>query len=109
MTIQPFTIHVAQRTLDDLRERLAQTRWPDEIGGAGWDYGTNLEYLKALAAYWYHQFDWRSFVRTSMASAFISSTNAARGRTRYHFFSPMVGLARSLRWLCCKKKADLLE
>jgi len=43
-----------------LRERLAQTRWPDEIGGAGWDYGTNLEYLKALAAYWYHQFDWRA-------------------------------------------------
>src|SRR5260370_22698736 len=60
MTIQPFTIHVAQRTLDDLRERLAQTRWPDEIQGAGWDYGTNLEYLKALVAYWSQQFDWRA-------------------------------------------------
>src|ERR1700736_1350215 len=58
--IQPFTIHVAQSTLDDLRERLAHTRWPDEIQGAGWDYGTNLEYLKALVAYWQHHFDWRA-------------------------------------------------
>lgn len=47
MHLQPFTIHVAQGTLDDLRERLARIRWPDEVQGAGWDYGTNLEYLKA--------------------------------------------------------------
>jgi microsomal epoxide hydrolase len=60
MNIQPFTIHVAQSTLDDLRERLARTRWPDEVQGAGWDYGTNLEYLKALVAYWQHHFDWRA-------------------------------------------------
>ena len=60
ITIQPFTIHVAQSTLDDLRERLARTRWPDEVQGADWDYGTNLEYLKALVAYWHHQFDWRA-------------------------------------------------
>lgn len=49
MNIQPFTITVAQSTLDDLRERLARTRWPEEVQGAGWDYGTNLEYLKSLA------------------------------------------------------------
>ena len=60
MSIQPFTITVAQRTLDDLRERLARTRWPDEVQGADWEYGTNLEYLKSLVAYWQHQFDWRA-------------------------------------------------
>ncbi len=60
MNIQPFTITVAQSTLDDLRERLARTRWPDEVQGAGWDYGTNLDYLKALVAYWQNQFDWRA-------------------------------------------------
>lgn len=49
-----------QRTLDDLRERLARTRWPDEVQGAGWNYGTNLEYLKALVNYWLHQFNWRA-------------------------------------------------
>jgi pimeloyl-ACP methyl ester carboxylesterase len=40
-------------------ERLARTRFPDEIQGADWDYGTNLEYLKELIAYWQTEFDWR--------------------------------------------------
>ena len=60
MHIQPFTINIAQSVIDDLRERLARTRWPDEIAGAGWDYGTNLEYLKSLVDYWQHTFDWRA-------------------------------------------------
>ncbi len=45
MNVQSFTIAIPQATLDDVRERLAHTRWPDEIEGAGWDYGTNLAYL----------------------------------------------------------------
>ena len=59
MTIQPFQVNIPQTTLDDLRERLAHTRWPDEVEGAGWDYGTNLQYMKELTAYWQHQYDWR--------------------------------------------------
>lgn len=54
-----FTIDVADRTLDDLRDRLARTRWPDEVDGAGWDYGTNLAYLRELAEHWRTTFDWR--------------------------------------------------
>jgi pimeloyl-ACP methyl ester carboxylesterase len=60
MSIQSFKIAIPQATLDDLHERLARTRWPDEVQGAGWDYGTNLGYLKELVDYWQHQFDWRS-------------------------------------------------
>src|SRR5260370_35507265 len=60
MSVQAFTIAIAQSTLDDLRERLARTRWPDEVEGAGWDYGTNLGSLKALVDYWQHTFDWRA-------------------------------------------------
>ncbi|GHO66904.1 multidrug MFS transporter [Ktedonobacter sp. SOSP1-52] len=56
----PFTVHVPQAVLDDLKDRLARTRWPDEVGGAGWDYGTNLHYLKTLVDYWQHDFDWRA-------------------------------------------------
>ncbi len=59
MSVQSFTITVPQSILDDLRERLARTRWPDEPEGAGWDYGTNLAYLKELVSYWQHDFDWR--------------------------------------------------
>ena len=60
MRVESFTINIAQSTLDDLRERLARARWPASVEGAGWDYGTNVEYLKELVDYWQHTFDWRA-------------------------------------------------
>jgi pimeloyl-ACP methyl ester carboxylesterase len=59
MQIQPFQINVPQAVLDDLQKRLARTRWTDEVEGVGWDYGTNLDYLKELVDYWQHQYNWR--------------------------------------------------
>lgn len=63
MKVQPFQINVPQTVLDDLGERLARTRWPDEVKGADWDYGTNLGYMKELIDYWQHQYDWRKHER----------------------------------------------
>ncbi|CAN5120861.1 epoxide hydrolase [soil metagenome] len=60
MTIQPFRIDIPQTVLDDLQERLARTRWTDEVNDADWDYGTNLAYLRGLMDYWQHEFDWRA-------------------------------------------------
>lgn len=60
MQPEPFQINVAQEILDDLKRRLARTRWTDEVNGAGWDYGTNLSYLKELAAYWQEKYNWRT-------------------------------------------------
>ncbi|MBI1879203.1 MAG: epoxide hydrolase [Chloroflexi bacterium] len=59
MQVQSFQINVPQAVLDDLQARLARTRWTDEVEGAGWDYGANLGYMKKLADYWQHQYDWR--------------------------------------------------
>ncbi len=58
--IRPFRVEVTQAVLDDLRERLARTRWPDQIGGNDWGYGTDLAYLQDLCAYWQNTFDWRA-------------------------------------------------
>jgi pimeloyl-ACP methyl ester carboxylesterase len=55
----PFRIEVPDATLADLRERIARTRWPDEIRESGWEYGTSLHYLRELLAYWADGFDWR--------------------------------------------------
>lgn len=60
MNRQPFTIHVSDDVLDDLRTRLARTRWPDQVEGAGWDYGVNLDYIRSLTDYWLNGFDWRA-------------------------------------------------
>ncbi len=59
MNIQPFKIDIQQTVLDDLRDRLSRTRWPDEPDGAGWDLGVNLEYLKDLLNDWQTRYDWR--------------------------------------------------
>lgn len=58
--IRPFRVDVPQADLDDLRDRLAQTRWPDELPGTGWAYGVPLAYLKELAEYWRTTYDWRA-------------------------------------------------
>jgi len=58
--IEPMRIEVPGAILEDLRERLARTRWPDQIPDTAWSYGTDLAYLRELCAYWLHDFDWRA-------------------------------------------------
>ncbi len=58
-SLQPFDIAVPQADLDDLKRRLADTRWPDELPGVGWSYGIPTSYLRDLAEYWETSFDWR--------------------------------------------------
>jgi hypothetical protein len=56
---RPFKIEVPNEVLEDLRERLARTRFPDEVPDTGWEYGTNLAYMKELVDYWRTKYDWR--------------------------------------------------
>src|SRR5262249_41342979 len=60
MTVQPWTIAIPQGTLDDLRERLARTRWIDAAQDDGWMYGIDLGYMRELVDYWQHRYDWRT-------------------------------------------------
>lgn len=57
--IRPFRIAVPQADLDDLHDRLARTRWPDETPGPGWARGVPLAYLRALVGRWTTGYDWR--------------------------------------------------
>jgi len=57
--IRPFRMEIPQADLDDLRDRLHRTRWPDELSGVGWTRGVPLGYLQQLAAYWADGYDWR--------------------------------------------------
>jgi microsomal epoxide hydrolase len=58
--ISRMRIEVPEEVLDDLRRRLAATRFPDQIPGSGWDYGTELAYLRELCSYWRDKYDWRA-------------------------------------------------
>jgi microsomal epoxide hydrolase len=58
--IHPFEVRVEDSVLDDLRGRLARTRFPDQIEGTGWDYGIPTDYLRELVEYWRDEYDWRT-------------------------------------------------
>ncbi len=60
MAVQPFTIDVPDSILEDLKSRLERTRWPDELPGTNWEYGSNLDYVKELVEYWRTKFDWHA-------------------------------------------------
>lgn len=60
-TPQPFTLHVPDADIADLRVRLGRTRWPDEPPLEPWSTGTSVAYAKTLAEYWGTGFDWRAW------------------------------------------------
>ena len=60
MAIVPFQVEIPQQDLDDLQDRLANTRLPDQIPDTSWEYGTERGYLEELLLYWQHEFDWRA-------------------------------------------------
>jgi pimeloyl-ACP methyl ester carboxylesterase len=80
--VRPFRIEVSDRELDDLRDRLARTRWPDELPGTGWSYGVPLATVKELAEYWRTGFDWRA--QEARLNAFPQFTTTVDG-TNVHF------------------------
>jgi hypothetical protein len=57
---QPFILRVPDSDLEDLRQRLAHTRFPDAAPGEPWLYGTDVDYLRSLVDYWRGPFDWRA-------------------------------------------------
>jgi epoxide hydrolase len=59
-TVVPFKIQVPDAVLTDLKQRMKDVRYPDELEGSNWDYGTNLAYLKTIVDYWRDTYDWRA-------------------------------------------------
>jgi pimeloyl-ACP methyl ester carboxylesterase len=58
--IKPFHLDIAQADLDDLRARLANTRWPQQLPGEGRRRGVPVTELRELASYWRDGYDWRA-------------------------------------------------
>ena len=89
--IRPFTVHVPQAELVDLRRRIAATRWPDQETVTDRSQGNQLGKLQELVRYWGTDYDWRKaeaqaqclaqFMTRSMASTSISSTCVLGTRT----------------------------
>ncbi|NUP63206.1 MAG: alpha/beta fold hydrolase [Nonomuraea sp.] len=82
-SIQPFRIDIPQADLDDLRARIAATRWPAGSRDDGWSRGVPVGYLRGLASYWADGFDWRA--REARLNEIPQYTTEIDGQT-IHFF-----------------------
>ena len=58
--VNPFQYKVSEDVLENIVRRVADYPWHEMPDDGGWDYGTNLDYLKELCAYWVDEFDWRA-------------------------------------------------
>ena len=58
--VRPFKIEISNDAINDLQQRLSNTRWPDQVNDDDWSYGTERSYLQALVDYWKNDFDWRA-------------------------------------------------
>ena len=80
--LSAFRVNVPDAQLDDLRERLERTRWPDQLSASGWEYGVPLDYLEDLVDYWRTGYDWRS--HEARLNSFPQFTTQTDGQT-IHF------------------------
>jgi pimeloyl-ACP methyl ester carboxylesterase len=79
MGLTPFRIEVREDVLNDMRDRLRRTRWPDQIADSAWDYGTDIAYLRELVSYWAEGFDWRAQeAKLNALPQFVTEVDGAR-------------------------------
>ena len=91
LAVEPFEVHVSDDIVSDLRDRLARTRWPDELPGVGWNYGTPRALVQELCEHWRTIFDWRAFeARHNRFPQFVTSIDGQR----IHFVHARVAGAR---------------
>jgi pimeloyl-ACP methyl ester carboxylesterase len=80
--LTPFRAHLPDAVLADLRDRLARTRFADDLPGAAWDDGTPAAHLRAQVDHWLHRYDWRA--HEARLNAYPQWTTALDGQT-VHF------------------------
>ncbi|WP_327087451.1 epoxide hydrolase [Nonomuraea sp. NBC_01738] len=81
--MRPYRIDVPQAELDEVKARLARTRFAGDLPGAGDDYGVSVEAVKLLADHWQHRFDWRAL--EARLNAYPQFTTEIDGQN-VHFF-----------------------
>ena len=57
--IKPFKIDIPDKVLEEVRLKVKNYQWHEMPDDGGWEYGTNLEYMKEISKYWVKDFNWR--------------------------------------------------
>jgi len=81
-SIKPFHVHISDSVIADLRRRLAETKWPDQLPHTTWEYGADISRVRELSDYWQKGYDWRA--QESRINRFHQFTTEIDGQT-IHF------------------------
>ena len=57
--IKSFKVEVSNEILQNINSKVKNYQWHEMPDDGGWDYGTNLDYMKEFAEYWSSKFDWK--------------------------------------------------
>ena len=57
--IKPFKAEISEETLQNIYSNVKNYQWHEMPDDGGWDYGTNLDYMKEFADYWVNKFNWK--------------------------------------------------
>ena len=83
--IKPFNINVSDDILNQIYSKVKNYPWHEMPNDGGWEYGTNLNYMKEITKYWISEFDWRKHEKEinkfsnfspSIASTYLPLINA---------------------------------
>lgn len=77
MPVTPFRIDIPDTQLNDLKARLALTRWPDRETPDDWSQGMPLSYMQEIHEYWSTQYNWRE--REALLNRFDQFTTQVDG------------------------------
>lgn len=88
LAVEPYRVEADGCAVEDLRQRLERTRWPQTLPGSAWDYGADLSYVQTLCGYWCETYDWRAFeARHNAHPQFLASFDG-QPLHFYHVRSP---------------------
>jgi len=57
--VKPFKVNISDQIIKDIYDKVKKYSWHEMPNDGGWEYGTNLDYMKEISKYWVNEFDWR--------------------------------------------------
>ena len=61
--VKPFKVNISDQIIKDIYDKVKKYPWHEMPNDGGWEYGTNLDYMKEISKYWVSEFDWRKHER----------------------------------------------
>ena len=61
--VKPFKVNISDQIIKDIYDKVKKYPWHEMPNNGGWEYGTNLDYMKEISKYWVSEFDWRKHER----------------------------------------------